>query len=63
MADLLPSRIEPLGDSAGHAADSRRERPAQPKAAVKPVPAPVPPPLDLELEPDQDEAHRLDELA
>ncbi|MGD0963638.1 MAG: hypothetical protein ABSA57_07020 [Candidatus Acidiferrales bacterium] len=59
MADLLPSRIEPLGDSAGNAAESRRERPPQPKVPVKPAAAP--PPLDPE--PEQDEAHQLDELA
>lgn len=61
MADLLPSRIEPLGDSAGQAADSRRERPPQPKSAVKPAAAP--PPIDSEIDPEQDEAHQLDELA
>jgi len=59
MADLLPSRIEPLGDSAGHAADSRRERPPKPSAAAKPAAAP--PPLDPE--PDPEETHQLDELA
>jgi len=57
MADLLPSRIEPLGDSPEHSADSRRERPAQPKAVVKPVPSP--PPLDAE----PSDVHQLDELA
>jgi hypothetical protein len=59
MADLLPSRIEPAGDSPGNAADPRRERPAPPKAAVKPPAAP--PPLDAEAEPE--DAHQLDELA
>jgi len=59
MADLLPSRIEPLGDSAGHAADSRREKPPRPKAAEKPAAAPP----ALDPEPEQDEAHQLDELA
>jgi len=59
MADLLPSRIEPLGDSAEHAADSRRERAPKPSAAAKP--AVTPPPLDPE--PDPEEAHQLDELA
>jgi hypothetical protein len=56
MADLLPARIEPLGDSAQQGADSRREKPPQPKAASTPAPAPP-------LEPEQDEAHQLDELA
>ena len=59
MADLLPSRIEPLGDSAGHAADSRREPAPKPSAAAKPAVAP--PPLDPE--PDPEETHQLDELA
>ena len=59
MADLLPSRIEPLGDSPGQAADSRRERPPQPKGAERP--AATHPPVDAE--PEQDEAHQLDELA
>jgi hypothetical protein len=57
MADLLPARIEPLGDSAQQGADSRREKPPQPKAASTPAPAPPP------LEPEQDDAHQLDELA
>ena len=57
MADLLPSRIEPLGDSAENPADARRERKPEPKAAAKS--APPPPPLDTENE----EKHQLDELA
>ena len=57
MADLLPSRIEPMGDAAEHPADPRRERKPEPKAAVKP--GPPPPPLDTE----NDESHQLDELA
>ncbi len=57
MADLLPSRIEPLGDGGELPADSRRERHPKPKAAEKPVPAP--PPIDSE----NDESHQLDELA
>lgn len=57
MADLLPSRIEPLGEGAELPADSRRDPKPKPKPAEKPTPAP--PPLDAE----QDESHQLDELA
>jgi len=57
MADLLPSPIEPLGDSGDAAQDARRERPVKPKEATKPVPAP--PPIEAEKE----EPHQLDELA
>ena len=57
MADLLPSRIEPLGDGTEQPADSRRERKPQPKAEVKP--GPPTPPVDV----DSEESHQLDELA
>jgi hypothetical protein len=57
VADLLPSRIESLGDSPESAADSRRDRAPKLKAAVRPTPAP--PPLDVE----NSESHQLDELA
>jgi hypothetical protein len=57
VADLLPSRIEPMGDSPENPADSRRDRSPKLKAVVKP--APDPPPLDTE----NDESHQLDELA
>ena len=57
MADLLPSRLEPMGDGGEQPADTRRERKPQPKAVAKPEPPP--PPLDTE----NDESHQLDELA
>jgi hypothetical protein len=58
MADITPSRIEPLGEPA----ESRQENPnrksvAKPKTAANP--APVPP----VAESDEDESHQLDELA
>jgi hypothetical protein len=58
MADITPSRIEPLGEPA----ENRQENPnrksvAIPKAATKPVHVP---PV---AESDEDESHQLDELA
>jgi len=57
MADLIPSRIEQLGDGTELPEDSRRGQAPKPKAPSKPVPAT--PPLDAE----KDESHQLDELA
>jgi hypothetical protein len=58
MADITPSRIEPLGEPA----ESRQENPgrksvATPKTTTKIVPVP---PV---AESDEDESHQLDELA
>jgi hypothetical protein len=58
MADITPSRIEPLGEPA----ESRQENPSRksvaiPKTTTKPVPVP---PV---AESDEDESHQLDELA
>lgn len=58
MADLTPSRIEPLGGSPdGHAENSNRKQVAKQKASEKAPP--VPPPIDA----DKDEPHQLDEQA
>jgi hypothetical protein len=58
MADITPSRIEPLGEPA----ENRQENPSRksvaiPKTVTKPVL--VPPVADS----DEDETHTLDELA
>jgi hypothetical protein len=57
MADLIPSRIESLGDGAELPEDSRRGRTPKPKVPSKPNPAT--PPVDVE----KDDSHQLDELA
>jgi hypothetical protein len=57
MADLIPSRIAPLGEGAELRDDSRREKTGKRKDPVKP--APSPPAVDSEKE----ESHQLDELA
>lgn len=58
MADLTPSRIEPLGGSPdSHAENPNRKQVAKPKAGEKAPP--VPPPIDA----DKDEPHQLDEQA
>ena len=60
MADITPSRIEPLGETPEHHHENPGRKPAvKPKASEKP--AAVLPPVDTELEPD--EIHQLDELA
>jgi hypothetical protein len=57
MADLLPSRIEPLGDAAELGPDARPGRAAKAKPGDKSLPAP--PPVDA----DEEEKHQLDEQA
>jgi len=57
MADLIPSRIESLGDGAELPEDSRWGRTPKPKVPSKPNPAT--PPVDVE----KDDSHQLDELA
>jgi len=58
MADLTPSRIEPLGGSPDNPSEnSNRKRGASQKAPEKA--APTPPPIDIE----KDESHQLDEQA
>lgn len=59
MADITPSRIEPLGEPAeNHQENPSRKSGARPKAIQNPVP--VPPPVEIEKD---DESHQLDELA
>ncbi|HXX20296.1 MAG TPA: hypothetical protein VEJ46_12910 [Candidatus Acidoferrum sp.] len=58
MADLTPSRIEPVGGSTdSHSENPNRKQAAKTKTAEKP--APVPPAIDA----DKDELHQLDEQA
>jgi hypothetical protein len=57
MGDILPSRIEPLGDSGELPADARRNQPPKPKPAAKQDVA-VPP-----IETEEDDSHQLDERA
>jgi hypothetical protein len=62
MADITPSRIEPLGDSPDSQPGTPKKEPGlKSKLPVKPDPDPEPdpPPLDDE----NDESHHLDELA
>jgi hypothetical protein len=60
VADITPSRIEPLGDTPEHNQENPGRTPvARPKVSEKP--ALVLPPL--EVDPDPDEIHQLDELA
>lgn len=58
MADLTPSRIEPLGEShESHSENPNRKLTPKPKASEKAPP--TPPPIDV----DKDEPHQLDEQA
>lgn len=57
MGDILPSRIEPLGDSPELPADAHRKQMVKPKPAVK-HDISVPP-----IETEEDEQHQLDERA
>jgi hypothetical protein len=58
MADITPSRIEPLGDGPDDQPGTPKKEPRL-KSKVPVKPDPDPPPLDDE----NDESHRLDELA
>lgn len=59
MADITPSRIEPLGETPErHDGNPGRKPVVRPKASEKP--APVLPPVETE---EEDEVHQLDELA
>ena len=57
MDELLPSRIESLGDSAELPADTHPKKLLKPKIAAKQEPA-VPP-----VETEEDEFHQIDERA
>lgn len=57
MGDILPSRIEPLGDSPELPVDAHRNQAAKPKPAAK-HDISVPP-----IETEDDEQHQLDERA
>ena len=60
MADITPSRIEPLGDSPdSQSGTPKRDPRLKSKIPVAPDPEPDSPPLDDE----KDESHHLDELA
>lgn len=57
MDELLPSRIESLGDSAELPGDTHPKKPLKPKIPAKQEPA-VPP-----VETEEDEFHQIDERA
>jgi len=59
MAELTPSRIEPLGGSPDSPAENPNRQPGSKQKAVQ-KPAPAPPPIDADRE---EEAHQLDEQA
>jgi hypothetical protein len=58
MADITPSRIEPLGDGSSDSqqGNPRREPAGKPKLPATPVPDPP-------VIADEKESHQLDELA
>jgi hypothetical protein len=58
MADITPSRIEPLGDSPDSQPGTPKREPGR-KSKLPVKPDPDPPPWDDE----NDENHHLDELA